>query len=98
MSELDIPDVIERLHDAGYAVVIVNLDETGCDFEDVERAMSEAGRAVIDSEYKPEFEAFDDGPDESMDGDHETALASAGFGTDEDYGDFGGWDGNGSPV
>ena len=27
--------------------------------------------------------------DESMDGDHESALASAGFGTDEDYGYFG---------
>jgi hypothetical protein len=26
-----------------------------------------------------------DGPDESMDGDHASALASAGFGTDEDY-------------
>jgi len=26
--------------------------------------------------------------DESMDGDHESALASAGFGTDEDYGCF----------
>jgi hypothetical protein len=28
--------------------------------------------------------------DDSMDGDHESALASAGFGTDEDYGYFGG--------
>jgi len=28
----------------------------------------------------------DDGPDESMDGDHATGLASAGMGTDEDYG------------
>ncbi len=27
-----------------------------------------------------------DGPDDSMDGDHASALASAGFGTDEDYG------------
>ena len=27
--------------------------------------------------------------DESMDGDHDTAMASAGFGTDEDYGYFG---------
>jgi len=27
-----------------------------------------------------------DEPDDSMDGDHESALASAGFGTDEDYG------------
>lgn len=28
----------------------------------------------------------DDAPDESMDGDHQSGLASAGFGTDEDYG------------
>lgn len=28
--------------------------------------------------------------DESMDGDHASALASAGMGTDEDYGDYGG--------
>lgn len=30
--------------------------------------------------------------DDPMDGDHESALASAGFGTDEDYGYFGGPD------
>lgn len=30
--------------------------------------------------------------DDPMDGDHESALASAGLGTDEDYGDFGGGD------
>lgn len=30
--------------------------------------------------------------DDSMDGDHASALASAGFGTDEDYGFFGGED------
>ena len=28
------------------------------------------------------------GYDDSMDGDHASALASAGFGTDEDYGSF----------
>lgn len=27
--------------------------------------------------------------DECMDGDHESGLASAGFGTNEDYGDYG---------
>ena len=27
--------------------------------------------------------------DESMDGDHDSAMASAGFGTDEDYGYYG---------
>jgi len=31
-------------------------------------------------------------PGEDMDGDHASALASAGFGTDEDYGYFGGDD------
>lgn len=31
----------------------------------------------------------EDNYDESMDGDHESALASAGFGTDEDYGYYG---------
>jgi len=34
----------------------------------------------------------DDMPNEDMDGDHTSALASAGWGTDEDYGDFGGGD------
>lgn len=33
-----------------------------------------------------ENEAPDRDVDDSMDGDHESALASAGFGTDEDYG------------
>jgi len=31
---------------------------------------------------------YDEG-DDSMDGDHESALASAGWGTDEDYGYYG---------
>ena len=35
---------------------------------------------------------YPDYVDESMDGDHQTALASCGWGTDEDYGDFGGDD------
>lgn len=43
-----------------------------------------------------EYDAYDmdSGYDDSMDGDHESALASAGWGTDESYGgyDDGGWD------
>lgn len=31
----------------------------------------------------------DDEPRDDMDGDHESGLASAGFGTDEDYGYYG---------
>jgi len=47
-------------------------------------------------EYNPEPapDAHLDDWDDSMDGDHESALASAGWGTDEDYGFFGddgGW-------
>ena len=34
----------------------------------------------------------EDHPEDGMDGDHESALESAGFGTDEDYGYFGGED------
>ena len=34
----------------------------------------------------------DDHYDDSMDGDHESGLASAGWGTDEDYGDYGDYD------
>lgn len=45
---------------------------------------------MIDTnELSERFEPEDD-YDDSMDGDHESALASAGWGTDEDYGCFGG--------
>jgi len=36
------------------------------------------------------FQDEDDYYDDSMDGDHESGLRDAGFGTDEDYGFFGG--------
>lgn len=45
------------------------------------------GRDEIDGE---ELEnSWDDSYDDSMDGDHESALSSAGWGTDEDYGYYG---------
>lgn len=50
---------------------------------------AQAAKAAINHYNVPEE---DDLYDDSMDGDHESALASAGFGTDEDYGDFGGND------
>lgn len=37
-----------------------------------------------------DFHDEDDSIDESMDGDHDSAMESAGWGTDEDYGYFGG--------
>ena len=43
--------------------------------EDEVKDMMEANEFVVDEDF-----------DESMDGDFDTAMASAGFGTDEDYG------------
>jgi len=37
-------------------------------------------------------EVYADDGDDGMDGDHASALASCGFGTDEDYGCYGGGD------
>ena len=37
---------------------------------------------LLDDEDEGEF-------DDSMDGDHDSAMASAGWGTDEDYGHYG---------
>jgi hypothetical protein len=34
-------------------------------------------------------EGYDDDYDDSMDGDHDSAMTSCGWGTDEDYGYFG---------
>jgi hypothetical protein len=36
----------------------------------------------------PEDGFWNDDYDDSMDGDHESGLASCGWGTDEDYGDY----------
>ena len=41
-------------------------------------------REVISEQY-----GMDQEYDESMDGDFDSAMASAGYGTDEDYGDYG---------
>ena len=39
-------------------------------------------------EWYDDIEDIDDRYDDSMDGDHESGLASAGYGTDEDYGRY----------
>lgn len=53
------------------------------------REQAEYDRWLAEQEAKDELEPQDDGPDESMDGDFDSAMASAGHGTDEDYGYFG---------
>lgn len=49
----------------------------------IETVMAAAGEVVNSNE--PDY-PYDGGDD--MDGDHESALSSAGYGTDEDYGGF----------
>lgn len=58
----------------------------------VRASMTEVGETEPDGDDEEDDDGGDHEPDDSMDGDHESALASAGFGTDEDYGDFGGGD------
>ena len=49
------------------------------------------GEQSIEDYDEYEYDDADD-CDESMDGDHESGLASAGFGTDEDYNHYDGSD------
>ena len=48
---------------------------------------SEAQKDFMDESFASQYD--EDEVDESVDGDHESGLASAGFGTDEDYGYYG---------
>ncbi len=53
--------------------------------------MNEYNLSFTDAEnmvYDVEYELHSDGSD-AMDGDHQSALASVGWGTDEDYGYYG---------
>ncbi len=81
----------------------VNAEDGVCECEDEERVDwlcgCGNGRLSVPESEVPEFcplcgapvaamvDDYDD-YDDSMDGDHESALASCGWGTDEDYGCF----------
>jgi hypothetical protein len=54
------------------------------EYDDVEDFYGEC----VDTDHS-DYEVEDDSFDDSMDGDAESALASAGWGTDEDYGYYG---------
>ena len=56
-------------------------------YYDVDQAYED--RYALEEDFDYEESWNDDWFDDSMDGDHESALASAGWGTDEDYGYFG---------
>lgn len=56
-------------------------------YPDVDQAYEDRYTLEEDFDYEESWD--DDWFDDSMDGDHASALASAGWGTDEDYGYFG---------
>ncbi len=56
--------------------------------DDLEKIIDRIGFRLQDEYGDPDFDTSDE-PDDSMDGDHDSAMASAGFGSDEDYGYYG---------
>jgi hypothetical protein len=62
--------------------------------DDIDMDDDDSDYGGFDSELERQNDIYEsdddfDDEDDSMDGDHESALASAGFGTDEDYGSYG---------
>lgn len=41
------------------------------------------------NDHEDDFDNFDDYYEDTMDGDHDSAMTSCGWGTDEDYGHYG---------
>jgi hypothetical protein len=52
-------------------------------------SFAQDGEVIIHHEVRAADLLDDDYYDDSMDGDHDSSMASAGWGTDEDYGYFG---------
>ena len=68
--------------------VIDALERTGMDFEKVANQFGMSLTEVV--EIAREYGDFENDADPGdMDGDFDSAMASAGFGTDEDYGYYG---------
>lgn len=68
------------------------MDTTGtcpvCGSDDVEFTNDDMDLVCVDCDHEWPAPPQDEREYDSMDGDHESALASAGFGNDEDYGSF----------
>jgi predicted transcriptional regulator len=68
------------------AIDLQNMIESG--YNDNEIAVSLGVSEMIVSQFREEFTNYGQDYDDSMDGDFDSAMASAGYGTDEDYGDY----------
>lgn len=75
------------LHDAGFTTdQIVNTDDGHRTAFEVLEGAVEGALDEIEEGTQDEDDPAEPEPDDSMDGDHRSALESAGWGTDEDYG------------
>ena len=77
--------------DNSYEDDMYDIDSNYDDHDDFYRDDSDPDG---DGDYDPDYDIWDE-DDESMDGDHDSAMTSAGWGTDEDYGYYGEWDDDG---
>ena len=68
------------------AIDLENMIESG--YADNEIAAALGVSIMIVSQFREEFMDYGRDYDDSMDGDFDSGMASAGFGTDEDYGDY----------
>lgn len=58
-------------------------------FQESDEQLAILEEVLEDEEREEEFDSEDERDyDDSMDGDHESALASAGYGVDESYGNY----------
>ena len=78
-------EVMERAEQLGdtYGERLEVLEQIAAEFD----ITPEEVQTILQGEY--DGDSPDEEYDDSMDGDHESALASAGWGTDEDYGYYG---------
>lgn len=65
------------------------LEITADDREEMADAFDAMGQDVSEFDDEPDAEDFEPEFDDSMDGDFDSAMRDAGFGTDEDYGYYG---------
>ena len=86
MTHLEPRDGFDHLEEMAYfeaAEAATDYDGVDGDYLDYDE--------YLDDDWDGSRDDFDDYYyDDSMDGDHESGLASAGWGTDEDYGYYGG--------
>lgn len=69
--------------------VDANYDDSNDFYGDVTAEDIEHLGEMFDEENEDHWDDFDDYYDDSMDGDHDSSMESAGWGTDEDYGYYG---------